>query len=76
MLLVKPRQRTQTLDCSSVETMLSPRITYQLLFLRNDKRQTVYVDEVDTVDFDSVKKHLEHGESVFITSRTEQKLPT
>jgi len=47
---------------------------FQVLFLKNDRYQRVYVDEVEEVDLTEIKKHLEAGESVFITSREEQKL--
>lgn len=47
---------------------------YQVLFLKNDKYQSVYIDELEEVDLTDIKKHLEKGESIFITSRKEQKL--
>lgn len=47
---------------------------FQVLFLKNNRRQNVYVNEVKEIDFAEIKKHLERGESVFITSKKEQKL--
>ena len=47
---------------------------FQILFLRNDKYLSVYIDESEEVDLTDIKTHLERGESVFITSREEQKL--
>lgn len=47
---------------------------FQVLFLRNDACQHVEVHEVKQVDFIEVLDHLEHGESVFITSKASQKL--
>jgi hypothetical protein len=45
---------------------------FQVLFLRNDNSQEVEVHEVGHVDFLTVQQRLEHGESVFITSRKSQ----
>ncbi len=47
---------------------------FQVLFLRNDDSQEVEVQEVNKVDFTAVQEHLDQGESVFITSRSTQKL--
>ncbi len=47
---------------------------FQVLFLQNDACQQVEVHEVKQVDFIEVLDHLEHGESVFITSKRSQKL--
>jgi hypothetical protein len=47
---------------------------FQILFLRNDAGQEVEVHDVKKVDFLTIQEHLEHGESVFITSKTSQKL--
>jgi hypothetical protein len=49
---------------------------FQVFFLKNDRRQSVYIDEAEEVDLPEIKKHLTRGESVFITSREEQKLDT
>jgi hypothetical protein len=49
---------------------------FQVFFLKNDRQQSVYIDEAEEVDLPEIKKHLTRGESVFITSREEQKLDT
>lgn len=41
---------------------------FQVLILRNDSGQSVEVREVESVDYIELQKHLELGESVFITS--------
>jgi hypothetical protein len=48
--------------------------TFQVVFLRNDCSQEVEVHEAEQVDFLKIQEHLERGESVFITSKTSQKL--
>ena len=45
---------------------------FQVFFLKNDRHQNVCIDEVEEVDLTEIKKHLERGESVFITSREKQ----
>jgi hypothetical protein len=51
------------------------KMMFQVLFLRNDSSQEVVVhDDIKQVDFQTIQKHLEHGESVFITSKNKQKL--
>jgi hypothetical protein len=57
-------------------TALDARHVYQIIFLTNGKRQRVFVDEVDELDFQVLAEHLHCGESVFITSRKDQKLKT
>jgi len=52
------------------------KLLFQLFFLRNNKNQSVKVEEVEEIDFEEVKKHLEQGESVFITRKRKQKLNT
>jgi hypothetical protein len=52
----------------------NPRRKFQILFLRNDSSQEVEVHEVKNVDFFTVQERLEHGESVFITSKNAQKI--
>ncbi len=47
---------------------------YEVLFLGNDKEQDVEVHEVKQIDFLTVRERLERGESVFITSKSSQKL--
>ncbi len=46
---------------------------FQLLFLRNDDKQSVEVEEVEEIDMREVKEHLEQGESVFITLKRNEK---
>jgi hypothetical protein len=46
---------------------------FQVLFLRND-RPDVEIHEVGEVDYLTVQEHLEQGGSVFITSRSSQKI--
>ena len=51
---------------------------FQVIFLRNDSHnhQSVWIDEVDEVDFSKIREHLKHGESVFIASKERNKLLT
>ena len=49
---------------------------FQLFFLRDNENQSVEVEEVEQIDFREVKKHLENGESVFITLKRKEKLET
>lgn len=46
---------------------------FQLFFLENGSNQNVEVVDTDEIDFEEVKRHLEEGNSVFITSKREQK---
>ena len=46
---------------------------YQVMFLRNDSRQDVYVEQVENIDSEELGKHLQLGESVFITNGRHQK---
>jgi hypothetical protein len=45
---------------------------FQLFFLKNDETQNVEVIELNEINFEDVKNHLERGESVFITRKREQ----
>jgi hypothetical protein len=47
---------------------------FQVLLLNNDGSQEVEVQEAEHVDFLRVQRHLKHGGSVFITSKSSQKL--
>jgi copper(I)-binding protein len=47
---------------------------FQLFFLINNENQDIKVVEVRRIDLTEVKKHLEKGESVFITHKRKQKL--
>jgi hypothetical protein len=49
---------------------------FQLFFLKDDEDQSIKVEEVEEIDFRKIKKHLEKGESVFITRKRKQKLNT
>ena len=46
---------------------------FQLFFLKNDENQNVEVIELNEINFEEVKSHLERGDSVFITRKREQK---
>lgn len=46
---------------------------FQLFFLKNDATQDVEVTELDEINFEELKSHLERGDSVFITRKREQK---
>ncbi len=54
---------------SEVLRFVGDRRLYQIFFLRDDPARSVHVDEVSILDFDLIRMHLEHGESVFITQR-------
>ncbi len=49
------------------------KILFRLFLLKNDEKQSIEVEEVAEIDFNEVKKHIDHGESVFITRKREQK---
>ncbi len=49
---------------------------FQLFFLENNENQGVTVEEVERIDFGEVEKHLEQGESVFITLKRKGKVET
>jgi hypothetical protein len=42
---------------------------FQMFFLRNDKDETVIIEEIEEIDLGKVKERLEQGESVFITPK-------
>ena len=46
---------------------------FQLFFLKNDATQNVELIELNEINFEEIKKHLERGDSVFITRKREQK---
>jgi hypothetical protein len=46
---------------------------FHMFFLKNDKKQSVEVTEVNEIDFEEVKSRLERGESVYITRKREKK---
>jgi hypothetical protein len=49
--------------------------TYQVMLLCNDAGKQVEVHEERDVNFSRIQEHLQHGGSVFITSRSSQKIP-
>lgn len=53
--------------------MSKPQV-FQALFLSNDKTERVEVLEDERIDFTRVQEHLESGGSIFITSKSSQKL--
>jgi hypothetical protein len=55
----------------------NPQI-FQVMLLDNDANEEVEVHENETVDFLRIQEHLRNGGSVFITSKSSQKivLPT
>lgn len=50
-----------------------PRV-FQVMLLKNNASQEVEVEEAEQVDFLRVQEHLTRGGSVFITSKSSQKL--
>jgi hypothetical protein len=50
-------------------TIEDKRPLFQVLFLKDDKNDSVEVEETNEVDFQKVKDHLRNGEAVFITRR-------
>lgn len=52
---------------------LDQKALFHVFFLKNDEEETVKIDEVEDIDFDEIKTHLERGESIFIT-HTEKNL--
>jgi hypothetical protein len=47
---------------------------YQVLLLDNNESEDVEVEEAEHIDFERVEEHLAHGGSVFITSKSSQKI--
>jgi hypothetical protein len=46
---------------------LGQKSLFHVFFLKNDEEKSVKIDEVEDIDFDEIKTHLERGESIFIT---------
>jgi hypothetical protein len=46
---------------------------FQMFFLKNDQNEAIEVIEGNKIDFEEVKKRLERGEAVFITTKKGQK---
>jgi hypothetical protein len=73
---------TSRLELRVCEGLVSRKVTkvyeeeplFQLFFLNDDEDQSVEVEEVEEIDFTEVKKHIERGESVFITRKRGEKL--
>jgi len=57
-----------------LETKKAKQRFYEVLFLHNNSSEDVEVHQVKHVDFLTIKERLEQGESVFITSKSAQKL--
>lgn len=53
---------------------LGKKPLFQLLFLKNDEDQSVEMKETEKIDFTEIIRHLEQGESIFITQKGEPKL--
>jgi hypothetical protein len=51
----------------------NPRM-FQVLLLDNNESEDVEVEEAEHIDFERVEEHLAHGGSVFITSKSSQKI--
>jgi hypothetical protein len=54
-----------------LEAKEKPRL-FQVLFLKNDGSEGVEAEEVEELNFTSIKDHLERGESIFITNKSAQ----
>jgi len=52
------------------------KLLFQLFFLKNNDDLNVEVEEVEEIDFTEVKRHIEQGESVFITRKRKQEFST
>jgi hypothetical protein len=48
---------------------------FQVMLLCNDASKNVEVHEGREIDYSTIQTHLQHGGSVFITSKPSQKLP-
>ena len=49
---------------------------FQIMLLNNDRSDEVEIHETEKVDFSKIAEHLTRGGSVFITSKSSQKLAT
>ena len=52
---------------------ISAEPTFQLFFLTDNKSSDIEVVEMNKIDFNEVKRHLEKGESVFISHKRKKK---
>jgi len=55
---------------------LEEKQLFQLVFLSDDENQSVEVEEVEEINFAEVRARLEHGDSIFITRRENEKMDT
>ena len=62
------------MELSQVIREVEEKSLYQVIFLKNNRHRGVYIEEVEEIDFEELREHLQRGESVFITSRPDQKL--
>lgn len=56
---------------------LGQKALFHVFFLKNDQEKSVRIDEVEDIDFDEIKTHLQRGESIFIThgEKSDFKIP-
>ena len=56
---------------------LEQKPLFHVLFIKNDAEKSVRINEVEDIDLDEIKTHLERGESIFITrgEKPEFKIP-
>ena len=59
----------EMLDAESEKSQI-----FQVMLLSNDQSDEVEIHETEKVDFLRISEHLMHGGSVFITSKSSQKL--
>jgi len=65
---------TLALHIGPLEVHKEETPNFQLIFLKDDKDQSVEVVEVEKIVFTEVEKRLERGESVFITRKQKKKM--
>ena len=46
---------------------VSDKPLFQIFFLKNDRDQSVRVEEVEEIDCEEIKSHIERGDSIFIS---------
>ncbi|MDQ1279136.1 MAG: hypothetical protein QG670_396 [Thermoproteota archaeon] len=52
------------------------RPIFQVVFLKDNDDESIWIEEVNEINFSKIRKHLDDGESVFITKKPENKLFT
>lgn len=67
-------ENVKTLPSRGTIEEYKTRPLFQLVFLSQDEDQSVEVKEVQEVDFEELKTRLERGESVFITTKGNEKI--